>query len=100
MDALARREQGDAGRVGADRFGRDLVGRVCQVDAAGARFERPAGPDRRCGGGPRTAGRVVIVPPVAGAVARLFVLAGVDEVLPLRASVTDGLAALGSRGGG
>ena len=47
-----------------------------------------------------TAGRVVIVPPVAGAVARVFALAGVEEILPLRSSVTDGLGALGSRGGG
>jgi anti-sigma B factor antagonist len=47
-----------------------------------------------------TAGRVVIVPPVAGAVARLFALAGVEEILPLRSSVSDGLGALGSRGGG
>jgi anti-sigma B factor antagonist len=44
-----------------------------------------------------TAGRVVIVPPVAGAVARLFALAGVDEILPLRSNVADGLAALGPR---
>jgi anti-sigma B factor antagonist len=47
-----------------------------------------------------SAGQVVVVPPAAGAVARLFALTGADELLPLRSSLDDGLAALGARGGG
>jgi hypothetical protein len=37
---------------------------------------------------------------IAGAVARLVALTGADELLPLRSSVADGLAALGEREGG
>ena len=47
-----------------------------------------------------SAGRLVLVPPLAGPVVRLFTLTGADEHLPLRPSVTDGLAALGEREGG
>jgi anti-sigma B factor antagonist len=47
-----------------------------------------------------SAGRVVVVPPAAGAVARLFALTGADELLPVRSSLADGLAALGAQGGG
>jgi anti-sigma B factor antagonist len=47
-----------------------------------------------------SAGRLVIVPPLARAVARQFALAGADELLPLRVSVADGLDALGAREGG
>jgi anti-sigma B factor antagonist len=43
-----------------------------------------------------SAGRVVVVPPVDGAVARLFALAGAGEVLPLRPSTAEGMAALSS----
>ena len=41
-----------------------------------------------------SAGRVVIVPPVGGAVARLFALIGAGELLPLRTSAAEALAAL------
>jgi anti-sigma B factor antagonist len=41
-----------------------------------------------------SAGRVVIVPPVDGAVARLFALIGAGELLPLRPSAAEALAAL------
>ena len=41
-----------------------------------------------------SAGRVVIVPPVDGAVARLFALIGAGELLPLRSSASEALAAL------
>ena len=47
-----------------------------------------------------SAGRLFVVPAVAGAVARLFALTGADELLPLCPSLSDGLAALGARGGG
>jgi anti-sigma B factor antagonist len=40
------------------------------------------------------AGRVVVIPPTDGAVARVFTLAGAGESLPLRPTVADGLAAL------
>jgi anti-anti-sigma factor len=46
-----------------------------------------------------SAGRL-FVPPVAGAVARLFALTGADELLPLCSSLSDELAALGAREGG
>ncbi len=41
-----------------------------------------------------SAGRVVVVPPADGAVARTFTLAGAGELLPLRPSTDDGLASL------
>lgn len=41
------------------------------------------------------AGRVVVVPPANGAVARLFALTGASEFLPVQGTVDDGLAALG-----
>jgi anti-sigma B factor antagonist len=41
-----------------------------------------------------SAGRVVIVPPVDGAVARLFALIGAGELVPLRSSAAEALAAL------
>ena len=41
-----------------------------------------------------SAGRIVIVPPVDGAVARLFALIGAGELLPLRSSAAEALAAL------
>ena len=40
------------------------------------------------------AGRVIVVPPTDGAVARMFALAGAREFLPLRATVDEGLAVL------
>jgi len=46
-----------------------------------------------------SSGRLVVVPPVAGAVTHLFALTGADELLPLRSSVDDGLAALDGRKG-
>jgi anti-sigma B factor antagonist len=42
-----------------------------------------------------SAGRVVVVPPADGTVARTFALAGATELLPLRATTTEALAALG-----
>jgi anti-sigma B factor antagonist len=47
-----------------------------------------------------SAGRLVVIPPVAGAVVRLFAITGADELLALRSSMEDGLAALGEREGG
>jgi anti-sigma B factor antagonist len=41
-----------------------------------------------------SAGRVVLVPPADGAVARLFALIGADELLPLRPSAAEALATL------
>jgi anti-sigma B factor antagonist len=41
-----------------------------------------------------SAGRVVVVPPGDGAVARTFALAGAGELLPLRPNVADGVSAL------
>lgn len=41
-----------------------------------------------------SAGRVVVVPPGDGTVARTFALAGADELLPLCPSVADGVSAL------
>jgi anti-sigma B factor antagonist len=46
-----------------------------------------------------SAGRLVVVPPADGAVARLFALAGADELLPLRPTTAEGLAALAQRNG-
>ncbi len=41
-----------------------------------------------------SAGRVVIVPPGDGAVARTFALAGAGELMPLSPSTADGVSAL------
>jgi anti-sigma B factor antagonist len=46
-----------------------------------------------------SAGRLVVVPPADGAVARRFALTGADELLPLTPTTADGLTALGKRNG-
>jgi anti-sigma B factor antagonist len=42
-----------------------------------------------------SAGRVAVVPPADGPVARMFAVTGATELLPLRATATEALAALG-----
>ena len=85
----------DAARhAGRRRLLLDLT-RVEFCDSSGLRALIRASEEVRA-----SAGRLVVVPPVAGAVTRLFALTGADELLPLRASVDDGLAALGGREGG
>jgi anti-anti-sigma factor len=44
------------------------------------------------------AGRVAVIPPAEGPVARLFALTGVPEFFPLHANVVDAQAALAERG--
>jgi anti-sigma B factor antagonist len=85
----------DAARhTGHKRLLLDLT-RVEFCDSSGLRALIGASEEVRA-----SAGRLVVVPPVAGAVMRLFALTGADELLPLRSSVDDGLAALGGREGG
>jgi anti-sigma B factor antagonist len=80
-----------ARRAGRKRLLIDLTGlEFC--DSSGLRALIRAAEEVRA-----SAGRLVVVPPEAGAVARLFALAGADELLPLRSSVADGLTALGGR---
>jgi anti-sigma B factor antagonist len=83
-----------ARRAGHKRLLIDLT-RLEFCDASGLRALIGAAEEVRA-----SAGRLVVVPPLAGAAARLFALMGADELLPLRSSVADGLAALGGREGG
>jgi anti-sigma B factor antagonist len=83
-----------ARRAGHKRLLIDLT-RLEFCDSSGLRALIRAAEEVRA-----SAGRLVVVPPVAGAVARLVALTGADELLPLRPSVADGLAALGGREGG
>jgi anti-anti-sigma factor len=46
-----------------------------------------------------SAGRIAVVAPAEGAVARLFAITGAGEFLPLHASLADALAALAHRNG-
>jgi anti-sigma B factor antagonist len=83
-----------ARRAGHRRLLLDLT-RVEFCDSSGLRALFGASGEVRA-----SAGRLVVVPPVAGAVTRLFALTGADELFPLRPSLDDGLAALGAREGG
>jgi anti-sigma B factor antagonist len=83
-----------ARRAGHKRLLLDLT-RLEFCDSSGLRALIGAAEEVRA-----SAGRMVVVRPVDGAVRRLFALTGADELLPLRSSVDDGLAALGAREGG